>query len=129
MKHVASMRFLVIQIEVEITFFIIFIACMSILFIIHMKNFMLIKWSYRSLPPPIMLTIMPKKIFIFLACIPISFKHMSFWYSFLKGHLITYHSNIGDLKRKVIGIWVVYLKFNLNRYANSSSFVGVLCNT
>ena len=55
MKHAASMRLLAIQIEVDTTSLMIFIACMNILFIMNMKDFMLIKWSYRSLPPPLQL--------------------------------------------------------------------------
>ena len=41
-----------------------------------------------------MLIIEPKMVIIFLAHSPLSFKHVSFWYSFLEPHQTTYHSNI-----------------------------------
>jgi hypothetical protein len=40
-----------IQIEVVVTFLMIFGVHMNVLFVIKVKIFVLIKWSYRSSPP------------------------------------------------------------------------------
>ena len=40
---------------------------------------------------------------------PISCKHVSFWYPFLKPHLTTYHSNIGVQSKKSNRIRYIYL--------------------
>jgi hypothetical protein len=45
-----------------------------------------LKWSYKS-PSPIMLTIEPITITIFLGHSPITFKQVFFWYPFLEAHL------------------------------------------
>ena len=47
-KHIISMRWLAIQIKAVATFLKNFKAHMNILFIIKVKIFMLVKWSYRS---------------------------------------------------------------------------------
>ena len=48
-----------------------------------------------------MLIIEPRMVIIFWTGNPISFKHISFWYLFLKRHQTTYHSDMGVLSRKV----------------------------
>jgi hypothetical protein len=64
----------------------------DLLFVVEM--FMLLKWSYRSLP--IMLTIEPRMVSMFYAHSPIPFKHMFVWCMFLVPHLTTL-ANILDL--------------------------------
>ena len=57
-----------------------------------------------------MLTIEP-----IIACSPISFKHMSFWYLSLESHLTTYQLNTCVLIRKIIGqqgLLVLILNFS-----------------
>ena len=65
---------------------------MNILFIIKVKVFVPIKWSYGS--PQSCLTIEPRMVIIFGACSPTSFKHMSCWYMFLEPYESTYQSNL-----------------------------------
>ena len=75
---------------------IIYGAHMNILCIIIIVTIpVLMKWSYRSPPPPIMLTIKSRMISVYWACNPITFRCISFWCMFLDTHLTTYHSNIG----------------------------------
>ena len=50
--------------------------------------------------PSMMLTIKPRMVIICLVYHLITFKLMSFWYSFLEPYITTYHTNIGvHLKR------------------------------
>ena len=60
-------------------------------------------------PPPlqIMLIVWSNTVVVFWACNLISFKHMSFWYPFLKPHHSTYHADVSVLLRKVN--WISYL--------------------
>ena len=56
-----------------------------------------------------MLIIESRMIIIIQARSPISFKHLSFLYMYLKLHQTTYHINIDFLIIKSNGIWVVYI--------------------
>ena len=70
---------------------------MNFLFIIKVKVLILNKCSHKCFP--IMLIIESIMVNNLWATSPISFKHVSFWYPFLKPHLIMHHSNIGVLWR------------------------------
>ena len=72
---------------------------MTILFIIKMKDLMLIKWSYMS--PPNYLAIERKIVIIFLSLQSNLLKtYVVFVILFLEPHQTTCHSNIGVLIRK-----------------------------
>jgi hypothetical protein len=66
---------------------------MNILFMIEVKILKLMKWSYRCLPPSIMLIIEPRRL-INWACSIILLKHTSLWCPFFDPHVYPHHSNI-----------------------------------
>ena len=81
------------------------IIILSIVKDVNVKILVLMKWSYRSPLPSLLLG--PILGSIFWACSPILFNTCPFWCPFLDPHLTTFHSNIrsrGALFGKLVNV-------------------------